>query len=177
MYKRQGLDLREHIRIGAAGKITSAFDIARTIAMGADWCNAGRGFMFALGCIQSLSCHTDKCPTGIATQDPARWKHLDAPDKATRVYSFHEHTLHALKELLCAAGLNDPAELGPEHILRRVSPVEIRSLASLYRYLEPGELLHKVPDHAVFHSFWADARSDSFQPPPKIQALRASKSR
>ncbi|WP_249927300.1 glutamate synthase-related protein, partial [Escherichia coli] len=52
------------------GKITSAFDIARTIALGADWCNAGRGFMFALGCIQSLSCHTDKCPTGIATQDP-----------------------------------------------------------------------------------------------------------
>jgi glutamate synthase domain-containing protein 2 len=72
---------RDRIRIGAAGKITSAFDIARTIALGADWCNAGRGFMFALGCIQSLSCHTDKCPTGIATQDPARWKHLDAPDK------------------------------------------------------------------------------------------------
>ena len=123
-----------------------------------------------------MSCHTDKCPTGIATQDPARWKHLDAPDKATRVYSYHEHTLHALKELLCAAGLNDPAELVPEHILRRVSPVEIRSLASLYRYLEPGELLHKVPDHAVFHAFWADARSDSFQPPPKIQAISAASS-
>jgi hypothetical protein len=165
------------VRVIAAGRLVTSARAAWALCAGADFVNTARGFMFALGCIQSLSCHTDKCPTGIATQDPARWKHLDAPDKAPRVYSYHEHTLHALKELLCAAGLNDPAELGPEHILRRVSPVEIRSLASLYRYLEPGELLHKVPDHAVFHAFWADARSDSFQPPPKIQALRASKSR
>jgi glutamate synthase domain-containing protein 2 len=172
-----GLNLRERIRIGAAGKVTSAFEIARTIALGADWCNAGRGFMFALGCIQSLSCHSDKCPTGIATQNPHRWRHLDATDKATRVHSYHENTLRALRDLLCAAGLHDPSELGPEHILRRVSPVEIRSLASLYRYLAPGELLRKVPDHAVFHDYWADARSDSFQPPARIQALRTSKSR
>ena len=79
-----GLGLRDRIRIGAAGKITSAFDIARTMAMGADWCNAGRGFMFALGCIQSQSCHTDRCPTGVATQDPNRWQHLDVADKAIR---------------------------------------------------------------------------------------------
>jgi glutamate synthase domain-containing protein 2 len=170
-----GLDLRDQIRIGAAGKITSAFDIARTIAMGADWCNAGRGYMFALGCIQSLSCHTDRCPTGIATQDPRRWKHVDLPDKATRVHQYHENTLRALRELLCAAGLTSPSELGPEHILRRVSAVEIRSLGSLYRYLAPGELLRQVPEHAVFHEFWADARSDSFQPPARIRSLRDSK--
>lgn len=172
-----GLDLRDRVRIGAAGKITSAFDIARTLAMGADWCNAGRGFMFALGCIQSLSCHNDRCPTGIATQDPRRWRHLDMPDKAGRVQRFHENTLKALRELLCAAGLDDPAQLGPEHIIRRVSPVEIRSLASLYHFLEPGELLRTVPTHAVFHDYWADARSDSFMPPPRIRALRDSKSR
>ncbi|GHH51040.1 FMN-binding glutamate synthase family protein [[Pseudomonas] boreopolis] len=172
-----GLDLRDRIRIGAAGKITSAFDIARTLAMGADWCNAARGFMFALGCIQSLSCHNDRCPTGIATQDPRRWRHLDMPDKAERVHRFHENTLKALRELLCAAGLDDPEQLGPEHIIRRVSPVEIRSLASLYRFLEPGELLHAVPAHAVFRDYWVDARSDSFAPPPRIRALRDSKSR
>lgn len=172
-----GLDLRDKIKLGAAGKITSAFDIARTIAMGADWCNAGRGFMFALGCIQSLSCHTDRCPTGVATQDPQRWRHLDLPDKATRVHQYHENTLRALRELLAAAGLSDPSQLGPEHILRRVSAVEIRSLASLYRYLETGELLRTVPDHAVFQDFWVDARADSFQPPPRVQALRDSKSR
>ncbi len=172
-----GLDLRERIKLGAAGKITSAFEIAKTIAMGADWCNAGRGYMFALGCIQSLSCHTDRCPTGVATQDPRRWKHLDLADKATRVHHYHENTLRALRELLAAAGLNDPSQLGPEHILRRVSAVEIRSLASLYRYLEPGELLRQVPDHAVFQDFWAEARADSFQPPPRVKALRDSKSR
>ncbi len=170
-----GLNLRERIRIGAAGKVTSAFDIARTIALGADWCNAGRGFMFALGCIQSLSCHNDKCPTGIATQDPSRWKHLEPEDKAHRVASFHDNTLRALRDLLGAAGLQHPSELGPEHILRRVSPTEIRSMATLYRYLAPGELLDRVPEHAVFREYWADARSDSFGPPPRIAALRGTK--
>ncbi|HZV38079.1 MAG TPA: FMN-binding glutamate synthase family protein [Pseudoxanthomonas sp.] len=172
-----GLDLRDRIRIGAAGRITSAFDIARTMALGADWCNAARGFMFALGCIQSQSCHNDKCPTGVATQDPSRWKHLDVPDKATRVLHFQQNTLKALRDLLGAAGLAHPAELGPEHILRRVSPVEVRSLAALYRFLEPGELLAGTPEHAVFRQFWADARSDSFAPPDRLLALRASKSR
>ncbi len=173
-----GLDLRERIKLGAAGKITSAFDIARTLALGADWCNAGRGFMFALGCIQSLSCHSDRCPTGIATQDQRRWKHLDPTDKAVRVQHYHANTLRALCELLSAAGLADPSQLGPEHILRRISQVEIRSLASLYRYLEPGELLRDgVPDHAVFQEYWADARSDSFQPPVRIRRLRDSKAR
>ncbi len=170
-----GLGLRERVRVAAAGKITSAFDIARTLAMGADWCNAARGYMFALGCIQSLSCHTDRCPTGIATQNPHRWKHLDPADKATRVHRFHDNTLHALRDLLCAAGLEHPSDLGPEHVLRRVSAVEIRSLASLYRYLRPGELLDRIPEHAVFHDFWAEARSDAFQAPARVDALRRSK--
>ncbi len=98
-----GIGLRDRVRVAAAGKITSAFDIARTLALGADWCNAGRGYMFALGCIQSLSCHSDRCPTGIATQNPNRWKHLDPADKAVRVHNFHDNTLRALRDLLCAA--------------------------------------------------------------------------
>lgn len=171
-----GLELRDRVRVAAAGRITSAFDIARTLAMGADWCNAGRGFMFALGCIQALSCHTDRCPTGVATQDPRRWKHLDPADKATRVYQFHDNTLRALRDLLCAAGLAHPSELGPEHILRRVSPVEVRSLAALYRYLRPGELLRGIPDHAVFRDFWAEASAAAFVPPARVDALRRTKS-
>lgn len=170
-----GLELRDQIRIGGAGKITSAFDIARTLAMGADWCNAARGYMFALGCIQSLSCHTDRCPTGIATQDPARWRKLDTGDKTARVHQFHENTLKALRDLLCASGLNHPSELGPEHIVRRVSPVEVRSLAALYRFLEPGELLKGIPEHAVFKEFWSVARSDSFAAPERVMAMRAAK--
>ncbi|WP_457095905.1 FMN-binding glutamate synthase family protein [Lysobacter sp. P5_B9] len=171
-----GLDLRGALRVGAAGRITSAFDIARTMAMGADWCNAARGFMFALGCIQSQSCHTDRCPTGVATQDPSRWRHLDVPDKATRVAQFHQNTLKALRDLLAAAGLEHPGQVGPEHILRRISQVEIRSLAEIYRFLQPGDLLGKLPEHAVFKTFWAEARSDSFAPPDRVRRMRDSKS-
>ena len=168
-----GLGLRDQVRVAAAGKIVSAFDIARTLAMGADWCNAARGYMFALGCIQSLSCHTDRCPTGIATQDPRRWGRLDVPDKAARVAAFHRNTLHALRDLLCAAGLQHPDQLGPEHILRRVSPTEVRSLGALYRFLAPGELLGgRLPEHAVFRNFWQVARSDAFAPPANVGSAR-----
>src|SRR5690606_31017151 len=170
-----GLHLRGKVRVAAAGKIVSAFDIARTLAMGADWANAGRGFMFALGCIQSRSCHTDRCPTGVATQDPARWRALDVEDKATRVFNFHQNTLRALRDMLGAAGLEHPSQLGPEHILRRVAPTEVRSLAALYRFLAPGELLDGVPEHAVFRAFWASARPDSFMPPERTLEMRRSK--
>ena len=171
-----GLGLRDKVKVGAAGRIASAFDIARTIALGADWCNAARGFMFALGCIQSQSCHTDRCPTGVATQNPGRWRRLDVPDKATRVHQYHQNTLKALRDLLCAAGLDHPVQLGPEHILRRVSPTEIRSFASIYPYLHPGELLERVPDHAVFREFWKISRSDSFAAPDRVGSLRVAKS-
>ena len=171
-----GLNLRQHIRIGAAGKIVTAFDIVRTLALGADWCNAARGYMFALGCIQSQSCHTDRCPTGVATQDQQRQKALVPEDKATRVYHFHENTLKALKELVAAAGLQHPDEIGPEHIIRRVSSTEVRALAVLHRFLKQGDLLgDELPNHPAFQAFWAEARSDVFQAPTKVRALRGSK--
>ncbi|MET0232920.1 MAG: glutamate synthase-related protein, partial [Rhodanobacteraceae bacterium] len=170
-----GLDLRDRIRIGAAGKVVTAIDIARTIAIGADWCNAARGFMFALGCIQSQNCHTDRCPTGVATQDPRRWNQLDVPDKATRVANFHQNTLYALRDLLQAAGLTHPAELGPEHLIRRVSSTEVRSLATLYKFVKPGELIDGVSEHALFQRFWKDARPDTFAPSSAMIASRRSK--
>ncbi len=171
-----GLDLREKIRIGAAGKITTAFDLARVLALGADWGNAARGFMFALGCIQSQSCHTDKCPTGVATQDPRRQEALDVPDKAARVQRFHEGTLHALKDLLAAAGLAHPDQLGPEHVIRRLSSHEVRSLAALYSWVKPGELLAGGAEHAVFQRFWALSTPDSFEVPVELLSLRQSRS-
>ncbi|HEX6833817.1 MAG TPA: FMN-binding glutamate synthase family protein [Rudaea sp.] len=172
-----GLNLRDKIKIGASGKIVTAFDLARTLALGADWCNAARGFMFALGCIQSQNCHADRCPTGVATQDPSRWKKLDVPDKAERVKMFHENTLKALKELIAAAGLHHPGEIGPEHVIRRVSSVEVRSLAALYPFVRPGELLAGIPDHSVFRVFWDVARADSFAPPRNVLEQQHTKSR
>jgi glutamate synthase domain-containing protein 2 len=169
-----GIGLRDRIRIGAAGKIISAFDVARTLALGADWCNSGRGFMFALGCIQARTCHTDRCPTGVTTQNPLRQAALVVEDKATRVYNYHQGTMRALKSLLSATGVTHPCELGPEHIIRRVSQTQVRSLAALYPFLAPGTLLggSESTGHHVFDMFWNHARADAFTPPPGIRPLR-----
>lgn len=172
-----GVNLRERIKLGASGKIITAFDVARTIAMGADWCNSARGFMFALGCIQAQTCHTGKCPTGVATQDPGRMRALVVADKTERVYQFHRNTLKALKELLAAAGLEHPRQLGPQHVIRRVSSVEVRSLAALHPWVKPGELLTGTPDHAVFKVFWDAARAESFDVPANVLAVGGFMSR
>jgi glutamate synthase domain-containing protein 2 len=157
-----GLNLREHIRLGCSGKVISAFDLARNLAMGADWCNAARGFMFALGCVQSQSCHTDRCPTGVATQDLARQRALVVSDKSQRVFHFHQNTLHALGELIGAAGLQHPSDLNPHHIVRRVTGNEIRLISSLYKFLKPGELLANPAAHAVYETYWPVSSSHSF---------------
>jgi glutamate synthase domain-containing protein 2 len=157
-----GIGVRDRVKIGASGKIVSAFDIAKTMAMGADWCNSARGFMFAVGCIQAQTCHTGHCPTGVTTQDPVRQRALVVPDKATRVKEFHQSTLHALAELVAAAGLTHPNQLKPEHIIRRISSTEVTSLATLYKFLKPGELLEDASSHRVFAYYWAKARAESF---------------
>ena len=157
-----GLNLRDQIRIGASGKIITAFDIARTMALGADWCNSARGFMFAIGCIQSQSCHTDHCPTGVATQDPLRQRALVVPDKAERVFQFHRQTLAALAELVAAAGLLHPNEISPDHIVRRVSSNDVRLLSTLANFISPGSLLEGRFEQAVFKVYWPKARAESF---------------
>src|SRR5579863_9158016 len=156
-----GAGLRPSIRLGAAGRIVTAFDMARVLALGADWCNAARGFMFALGCIQSQSCHTDRCPTGVATQNPLRQYALVVPDKAERVRMFHDSTLKALGELVGAAGLDHPSELRRVHIQKRVSPSEVRSFADLYPTLHAGELLAGCSDPNYARN-WAMADPASF---------------
>ena len=110
------------------------------MALGADWCNAARGFMFAVGCIQSQSCHTDKCPTGVATQDPHRQKALVVEDKLHRVANFHKATVHALAELTAAAGLDHPNQFRLVHISHRLSPSEVATFADLYPALREREL-------------------------------------
>jgi len=160
-----GIGARDRIRIGASGKIISAFDIARAIALGADWCNSARGFMFALGCIQSQSCHTDCCPSGVATQDRTRQRALVVPDKLQRVANFHASTMQSLIELTAAAGLSHPREFTLQHFSRRVSASEIMTFAQLYPPLEPGELLRGTKDPR-FRDPWAMASVADFRPQP-----------
>lgn len=135
-----GAGLRADVRIGAAGKLISAFDLMRACALGADWVNSGRGFMFALGCIQSRTCNTDRCPTGVATQDPYRQHALDPMDKGQRVANFHANTLKAVAHLLGTAGLQHTQDFTPEHILRRNAQGQIETLAQQLFKLEPGVL-------------------------------------
>ena len=136
-----GAGLRDSIRLGASGKIVSAFDMARALALGADWCNSARGFMFALGCIQAQTCHSGNCPTGVTTQDPTRQLALVVPSKAERVQNFHEHTLEALQELMEASGLKTPHDFTPRHIMRRVSETQTLHLSDLVDTIETGALL------------------------------------
>jgi glutamate synthase domain-containing protein 2 len=162
-----GLDLRSRIKIGAAGKVISAFDIARMMALGADWCNAARAFMFALGCIQAQSCHTGHCPTGVTTQDPSRERALVVGDKAERIYRFHENTLEALKELIQAAGLAHPNDIRPTHIVRRGDNGDVRLLSNQLSFVKPGQLLaadrgETQWPHAVFELYWPQAQAGSF---------------
>ena len=160
-----GAGLRDRIKLGCAGKVTNSFDIARMLALGADWCNSGRAFMMAVGCIQAQTCHTGRCPTGVTTQDPVRQRALVVPDKAPRVAQFHANTLHALKELLQAAGLTHPDEVTMHHIVRRIDDAEVRLLSSLMPEVAPGAILHDLAHLPnVFRLYWPLADAHSFAP-------------
>lgn len=157
-----GLNLRKDIRLGASGKIINGFDVMRTVALGADWCNSARGFMFALGCIQAQTCHTGNCPTGVATQDPKRQIALVVPTKADRVQNFHHETLESVREMLQATGLKRPSDLSLKHIMRRVSALEVQNLSSLMPGLTEGALLNSKPLEGLFQQYWEDASANSF---------------
>jgi glutamate synthase domain-containing protein 2 len=159
-----GAGLRDRVKVGAAGRIVSAFDVATVLAMGADWANAARGYMFALGCIQSLSCHTNKCPTGVATQDKLRQRALVVPDKAERVRRFHDRTVHVLAEMLAAAGIAHPDELSPHHLFRRVSDTQVLPFSEVLTYLKAGSLIDESGPYPYYTTNWARARADSFDP-------------
>ncbi|MEJ8857987.1 FMN-binding glutamate synthase family protein [Variovorax robiniae] len=160
-----GVNLRHRIKLGCAGKVISAFDVARMMALGADWCNAARGFMMSLGCIQAQTCHTGHCPTGVTTQDPKRQQALVVDTKADRVRNFHRSTLHALQELVQAAGLDHPQQITAHHIVRRISDTEVRLLSNLVMQVQPGALLGPLDNqHNVFRIYWPLASADSFQP-------------
>ena len=162
-----GLNLRQHIRLGASGKIISGFDVLRTVALGADWCNSARGFMFALGCIQAQTCHTGNCPTGVTTQDPKRQIALVVPNKSERVQNFHRHTLESVQELLQATGLSQPSDLSLKHIMRRMSDRDVHNLDSLMPSVAPGALLNSRNLTGLFEQYWADASPDHFQLKPQ----------
>ena len=159
-----GAGVRHRIKIGASGKLVTASAMARAMALGADWCNSARGFMFAVGCIQSQRCHTNRCPVGVTTQDPRLQRALVVPDKATRVHQFHKNTIHALAEMVAAMGLDHPSELNPNLVVKRVNHSIVQTFAEIYPHYEPNCLIEGTGPER-FQNLWNVADVDTFSPP------------
>ena len=125
-------DLSGSIKIIAAGKIITAFDILKALSLGASACYSARGMMFALGCIQALICDTGKCPVGVATQNPALYKGLDPTDKGVRVFNFHLNTIKATKEMMEACGFANVEKIHAAKFFRKIDPQTTKSFEEIY---------------------------------------------
>lgn len=158
-----GFSLRDDMKIIVSGKAFSAFHLVRLLALGADLVNSARGMMFALGCVQSRSCHSDTCPTGIATQDPKRFRVLDIDDKSERVARYHKSVIHNLMELVSAMGLHCPSQVSLTHLYRRVSANEVKRYAEIYPTVTPGCLLDKSTIPVDWQKDWHAADATSWE--------------
>ena len=159
-----GAGLRDRVKIAASGKLVSAYDIVRICAIGADWCNMARPFMFSIGCIQARDCASGHCPTGIATMDAKRYRVIDIKDRAERVFNFQKNTKFALKELLEAAGLTHPSELNRRHIVRRLSASQIKLADQIYPKVGNGALIRgEIVEDARLATYWDRVDQSSFQ--------------
>jgi len=157
-----GAGLRDKLRIGASGKVATGNDIVKRLIQGADYTNSARAMMMATGCIQSQRCHTNRCPVGVATQDPRRARALDVADKSERVYRYQRATVAQAMQIMASMGVSDPSMLNPHMLRKRLSPTEQRSYAELYEWLAPGALLDHAP--STWRSDWEIADPDSFAP-------------
>lgn len=157
-----GVGLRDRIRIGASGKVASGNDIVKRLIQGADYTNAARAMMMAVGCIQSQRCHTNHCPVGVATQDPRRARALDVADKSERVFNYQEATVAQAMRIMASMGVDDPAQLSPHMLRKRLSATDQRSYAEIFEWLDEGVLLADPP--ASWRADWERADADSFRP-------------
>ncbi len=157
-----GAGLRDRVRVAASGKVAAGNDIVKRAIQGADYTNAARAMMMAVGCIQAQRCHTDTCPVGVTTQSARRQRALVVSDKSVRVKQFHEATVAEAVKIMAAMGVRDPADLSPHQLRLNTSPSENHSYADVYEWLEPGQLLDDPPQS--WAGDWAAASADTFRP-------------
>ncbi len=156
-----GCGIRDEMKIFASGKVIHGFDIMRALALGADGCNSARGMMLALGCIQALRCNSNVCPTGVATQDPALYKGIVVPDKTERVFRYHRKTVHNFLDLAACAGIKEPGDVEPCHLMRRIDTTTVRTYEDLYHTVDEGAIVRgDVPEWMA--SDWARAGLERF---------------
>jgi glutamate synthase domain-containing protein 2 len=167
-----GCGLKSKIRLAASGKVYSGMGLARNTAIGADWCNAARAFMFSVGCIQAQRCHLGTCPTGVTTQNPARQRGLVPEIQGERAARFHSKTIGAFVDMLAAAGLGHPGELRPHHLMHRSGPEKATSMDRIHPFLPEGILL-QAPEETIYADWWAAAHIDSFKPITDLSSQRA----
>jgi glutamate synthase domain-containing protein 2 len=157
-----GVGLRDRVGIGASGKVATGVDLVKRMVQGADYTNAARAMMMAVGCIQAQTCHTNTCPVGVATQDPKRMRALDVPDKTARVARYQKAVVEQAMQVIASMGLAGPHELTPHMLRRRVDHSRTENYAQLYEQLLPGQLLADPP-HG-WRLDWAQADPDAFRP-------------
>ncbi|ADD42468.1 FMN-binding glutamate synthase family protein [Stackebrandtia nassauensis] len=155
-----GCGLRDDIRVAASGKIASGADIVKRLIQGADYTNAARAMMMALGCIQAQRCHTNTCPVGVTTQDPRRYRALVVDDKAQRVYRFQRETVKSANALIAAMGLTSPEQLRAEDLVRRTDDQTLRRFDESGHRLHDGELLYEPP--RWWAHYWQQASADRY---------------
>lgn len=159
----RGAGLRPEVKVAASGKIVSAYDLLHHFALGADWVNMARPFMFAIGCIQARDCASGRCPTGLATMDPTRYRVVDVPERAQRVANFHKNTLHALTEMLEAAGVEHPSQLTRRHVVHRTMGATVKLEEHIYPHVNDGALLRGESTEDVrLNLYWPKVSKDSF---------------
>lgn len=143
-----GFNIRHQMKLIASGKILTGYHMLRAMALGADTCNSARAMMMALGCIQALVCNTNKCPTGVATQDKWLSAGLVVEDKKHRVANYHRDTIESAIELAGAAGLQRPHDVTRLHIFRRVFMNQVKSFEDIYPSTSQGAFLNgQMPEH------------------------------
>ena len=155
-----GTGLRQHIKIGASGKVATGFDIVARICQGADFTLSARAMMFAVGCIQAMKCHTNQCPTGVATQDAGLSRALYVPDKITRVANYQRATVASAAQMVASMGLESFDDLTPSMLNRRIDTYRNRTYAEIYEWLMPGDLLECPPE--AWLSDWIEACAEEF---------------
>ncbi|MFL5765794.1 MAG: FMN-binding glutamate synthase family protein [Bacteroidia bacterium] len=158
-----GFALKRHIRIIASGKVATGFDIVKLLSLGADMCNSARAMMLALGCIQALECNTNKCPTGVATQNKDLMKGLVVDDKKVRIKNFHNETVKSAVELMAAGGVSKTEDLSRHLIYRRVNAGEIKTYAETYPYILRGSLI-EAPFPENYQYDMANCNEETFVP-------------
>jgi glutamate synthase domain-containing protein 2 len=128
--------LRQRVRVVASGKLVTSARAAWALCVGADFINTARGFMFALGCIQALRCHTNTCPTGVTTHNKRLQRALVVEEKYLRVANYANNMNREIDMIAHSCGVRHARELRREHVRIVQASGQSVALNMLYPYPE-----------------------------------------